>query len=325
VAVLSVSNLETAFALEQGLARAVRDVSLTVEAGETLGLVGESGCGKSVLALSIMRLLPPNARIVAGSVEVAGTDVLKLSHRGMREIRGKRVGMVFQDSMTSLNPVLTVGRQITESIEAHTPIDRRGARQRALSLLEEVGVPEPERRLRQYPHQLSGGLRQRVAVAVALAPSPEVLIADEPTTALDVTIQAQLLDLLKREQQSRNMAVILITHDLGVVAGMADRVAVMYAGRIVEQAATERLFSSPSHPYTRGLLAAVPRIDGPLDERLSSIPGSPPAIADIPQGCPFRPRCGYVVDRCALDDPPLRARQPGHSTACWADISEVVS
>jgi oligopeptide/dipeptide ABC transporter ATP-binding protein len=322
---LSISHLETVFAIENRLAPAVRDISLSVEAGETLGLVGESGSGKSITALSVMRLLPPNARIVAGRIELSGIDLLSLSQKEMREIRGRRIGMVFQDSMSSLNPVLTVGLQITESIEAHGRVTSRDARRRALSLLEEVGVPEPERRLRQYPHQLSGGLRQRVAVAVALAPGPEVLIADEPTTALDVTIQAQLLELLKREQQSRSMGLILITHDLGVVARMADRIAVMYAGRIVEHATTDRLFHEPRHPYTLGLLKAVPRITGPVLDRLPSIPGAPPLISEVTTGCPFRPRCEFALARCEVEDPPLEEAEAGHTAACWADVRAPVT
>jgi oligopeptide transport system ATP-binding protein len=322
-AALRVAGLETAFATEGGMAYAVRGVSFSVQPGETLGLVGESGSGKSITALSILRLLPPSARIVAGSVSLGGVDLLALSERGMRRVRGQRIGMVFQDSMTSLNPVLTVGRQITESLEAHRAMTAGAARQRALELLEEVGVPEPERRLAQYPHQLSGGLRQRVAVAVALAPGPQVLLADEPTTALDVTIQAQLLELLKREQHSREMALVLITHDLGVVAGMTDRVAVMYAGRVVEQATTGRLFSQPRHPYTLGLLEAVPRIDGPLRSRLLAIPGAPPPITEIHSGCPFQPRCRFALERCEADEPALAPvdNEP-HLAACWAEVAQ---
>jgi oligopeptide/dipeptide ABC transporter ATP-binding protein len=233
--------------------------------------------------------------------------------------------MVFQDSMTSLNPLLTIGRQLTESLEEHLGLSRRDASVRAAGLLEEVGVPEPARRLKQYPHQLSGGLRQRVAVAVALAPNPSVLIADEPTTALDVTIQAQLLELLKREQRERGMGLLLITHDLGVVAGMTDRLCVMYAGRIVEQGPTETVFDHARHPYTLGLLASVPRIDSELMPRLPSIPGAPPPIWDLPPGCPFRPRCTFAVTRCEAEDPPLEPVQGvGQSVACWADVRETV-
>jgi oligopeptide/dipeptide ABC transporter ATP-binding protein len=324
---LLVRDLETGFSSEEGFARAVRGISFELEAGETLGLVGESGCGKSVTALSIMGLLPSSARIVAGQIELADEgDLVRASKRSLRRIRGKRIAMVFQDSMTSLNPLLTIGRQITESFEAHLGISGVQARTRAASLLDEVGVPEPERRLKQYPHQLSGGLRQRVAVAVALAPNPEVLIADEPTTALDVTIQAQLLELLKREQVDRQMALLLITHDLGVVAGMADRLCVMYTGKIVEQGPTERVFAEPRHPYTLGLLRSVPRIDGEIERRLPSIAGNPPPISDIPVGCSFRPRCAYAFGRCEAEEPPLLPTPAeGQEAACWADVREAVS
>ncbi len=324
-ALLAVRDLETAFSSDEGAVHAVRGVSFELEPGETLGLVGESGCGKSVTALSIMRLLPPAGRIVKGRVELQGTDLVSAPRRTLRRIRGKRIAMVFQDSMTSLNPLLTVGRQITESLETHLALGPRGASRRAVELLEEVGVPEPVRRLRQFPHQLSGGLRQRVAVAIALAPNPQILIADEPTTALDVTIQAQLLELLRREQADRRMALLLITHDLGVVAGMADRLAIMYAGRIVEEGPTETLFAQPRHPYTLGLLRSVPRIDGQIAERLPSIPGTPPPMWALPSGCPFRPRCPFAFERCEVDDPPLEpVTAAGQASACWADVREKV-
>ena len=317
-ALLSVRDLETVFSSDEGTVRAVRGVSFDLEAGETLGLVGESGCGKSVTALSIMRLLPLAGRIVKGRVELEGTDLVSAPKRTLRRIRGRRIAMVFQDSMTSLNPLLTVGRQITESLETHLGLRLREASRRAVELLEEVGVPEPARRLRQFPHQLSGGLRQRVAVAIALAPNPQVLIADEPTTALDVTIQAQLLELLRREQAERQMALILITHDLGVVAGMADRLAVMYAGRIVESGPTETVFAKPHHPYTLGLLRSVPRLAGSIDDRLPSIPGMPPPMWALPPGCPFRPRCPFAFERCRREmPPPITAAVPSHSARCW--------
>jgi oligopeptide transport system ATP-binding protein len=302
--------------------QAVRGVSFSLAPGETLALVGESGCGKSVTALSIIGLLPPNGRIVGGRVELDGDDLVQASRTALRRIRGKRVAMVFQDSMTSLNPLITVGRQITESLNVHLGISGREARRRAAALLEEVGVPEPEKRLKQYPHQLSGGLRQRVAVAIAIAPDPAVLIADEPTTALDVTVQAQLLELLKREQEERGMALLLITHDLGVVAGMTDRLCVMYAGRIVEQGPTETVFGDPRHPYTTGLLESVPRIDGKLDRRLPSIPGVPPAVWNLPPGCPCRPRCHAAFGRCEEEDPSLEAVEQDHEVACWAAVRE---
>jgi oligopeptide transport system ATP-binding protein len=304
--------------------RAVRGVSFDVEAGETRGLVGESGCGKSVTALSIMGLLPSSARIVAGSISLNGQELVSASKKELRAVRGRRVAMVFQDSMTSLNPLLTIGRQITETLEAHLGMSRSRTRSRAVELLDEVGVPEPERRLAQYPHQLSGGLRQRVAVAVALAPNPAVLIADEPTTALDVTVQAQLLELLKREQRDRGMGLILITHDLGVVAGMADRLSVMYAGRIVEEGPTEAVFAKPRHPYTLALLRSVPRIDARPERRLVSIPGAPPPLAELPAGCPYRPRCPLAFERCEEEDPALvRVNDDERAVACWADSDKV--
>jgi oligopeptide transport system ATP-binding protein len=319
---LSVRSLETSFSSEEGVVPAVRGVSFDLDPGETLGLVGESGCGKTVTALSIMRLLPSAGHIVGGSIELDGVDLVPASNRTMRRIRGRRIAMVFQDSMTSLNPLLTVGRQITESLETHLGLSRRQALRRAVDLLDEVGVPEPGRRLRQYPHQLSGGLRQRVAVAIALAPNPAVLIADEPTTALDVTIQAQLLELLKREQAERQMALVLITHDLGVVAGMSDRLAVMYAGRIVEEGPSDRVFADPRHPYTLGLLRSVPRIDGEIPARLPSIAGAPPPMWALPAGCPFRPRCEFADARSALEEPPLVPVAERHAAACWVDIRE---
>ncbi len=319
---LAVRDLETAFQADEGVVQAVRGVSFSLAPGETLALVGESGCGKSVTALSIIGLLPPNGRIVGGRVELDGNDLVQASRTALRRIRGKRVAMVFQDSMTSLNPLITVGRQITESLNVHLGISGREARRRAAALLEEVGVPEPEKRLKQYPHQLSGGLRQRVAVAIAIAPDPAVLIADEPTTALDVTVQAQLLELLKREQEERGMALLLITHDLGVVAGMTDRLCVMYAGRIVEQGPTETVFEDPRHPYTTGLLESVPRIDGKLERRLPSIPGAPPPVWNLPPGCPFRPRCHAAFGRCEEEDPSLEALEQGHEVACWAVVRE---
>jgi oligopeptide transport system ATP-binding protein len=325
VTLLAVRGLETAFFAEEGLVRAVRGISFELEEAETLGLVGESGCGKSVTALSIMGLLPSNGRVVGGTIEFDGEDLVQASKRRLRQMRGRQVAMVFQDSMTSLNPLLTVGRQITESLETHLGLSGQEAARKAVALLEEVGVPEPARRLKQFPHQLSGGLRQRVAVAIALAPNPAVLIADEPTTALDVTIQAQLLDLLKRERAERRMALLLITHDLGVVAGMADRLCVMYAGRIVEEGPTDSVFTAPRHPYTLGLLRSVPRIDQEVHGRLPSIPGAPPPLWSLPAGCPFRPRCEFAFERCEAEDPPLEpVGNGGQAAACWADVREAV-
>jgi oligopeptide transport system ATP-binding protein len=320
---LRVSDLETAFVVGGEVFPAVRRVSFELRDGQTLGLVGESGCGKSVTALSIIRLLSQNGAITGGSVELRGEDLVCASDRRLEQVRGRRIAMVFQDSMTSLNPLLSIGRQITEGLEVHLGMSRRQARRRAVELLVEVGVPEPERRLRQYPHQLSGGLRQRVAVAVALAPNPELLIADEPTTALDVTIQAQLLELLQRERADRGMALLLITHDLGVVAGLADDVCVMYAGRIVERGSTHELFESAQHPYTLGLLRSVPRLDSARERRLASIPGTPPALSELGEGCAFRARCPIALDRCASEDPELLpAGDAGSAVACWASVRE---
>jgi len=318
---LDIRGLETAIGSRAGVVRAVRGVSLRVDRGETVGLVGESGSGKSITALSIARLLPPAGRITAGEVLLDGQDVLRLSQRALRAVRGRRIGMVFQDSMTALNPLLPVGRQLTEHVRAHLGLGPREATRRALRLLDEVGVTDGERRLRQYPHQLSGGLRQRVAVAIALAADPDLLIADEPTTALDVTIQAQILDLLRREQRDRGMGLLVITHDLGVVAGIADRVAVMYAGRIIEEGATDAVFAEPAHPYTLGLLTSVPRLDTSLDARLPSIPGAPPPLWALDAGCAFRPRCPVAIDRCAAD-PPLSGER--RRVACHVDIRATV-
>ena len=315
--VLSVEDLETSFSTADGVARAVRGVSLRVSAGETVALVGESGSGKSVTAASIMRLLPASAAITGGRVLLDGVDLCALDRRALRRIRGRRIAMVFQDSMTALNPVITIGRQMTEGLSTHLGIRGPAARERAADLLREVGVPEPEQRLRQYPHQLSGGLRQRIAVAMALAADPELLIADEPTTALDVTVQAQLLDLLRRERERRGMGMILITHDLGIVAGMADRVCVMYAGRIVEQGPTEAVFAAPRHPYTAGLLRSIPRIDSTIAGRLPSIEGLPPSPWALPAGCPFSPRCEHVEERCRADEPAPQPVGPAYVAACW--------
>ena len=294
----------------------VDGVGFALERGKTLALVGESGSGKSLTSLALLQLVPPPGRIDAGSTVVLdGTDVLALSGEKLRDLRGRRIGMIFQDPMTSLNPVFTVGDQITEGIRAHERISRQEARARALALLQEVGIPDPEARLKAYPHQLSGGMRQRVMIAIALAARPELLIADEPTTALDVTVQAQILEVLDRLRQTRGMAVLLITHDLGIVAGRADHVAVMYAGQIVEQAPTAQLFARPSHPYTQGLFASVPRISGPR-ERLKPIPGTVPPPVAWPAGCRFRPRCPFAFDKCVELPPPL-AVEPGHTMRCW--------
>ena len=294
----------------------VDGVSFWLERGETLALVGESGCGKSLTSLALLQLVPPPGRIDPGStIRLGDTDVLALKGEALRRIRGRRIGMIFQDPMTSLNPVFTVGDQVAEGIRAHFKMSRSMARERALQLLQEVGIPDPAERLTAYPHQLSGGMRQRVMIAIALAAEPEILVADEPTTALDVTVQAQILEVLDRLRASRGMAVLLITHDLGIVAGRADRVAVMYAGQIIEETSTARLFANPSHPYTQGLFASVPRITGPL-KRLSPIRGSVPAPSAWPSGCRFRPRCPKAFDKSELE-PPLLSVEPDHWMRCW--------
>jgi oligopeptide/dipeptide ABC transporter ATP-binding protein len=315
--VLEVANLRVSFP-GAGHSRfyPVDGVSFSLERGEILALVGESGCGKSLTSLALLQLIPAPGRIETGSViRLGDTDVLALKGEALRRIRGRRIGMIFQDPMTSLNPVFTVGAQITEGILAHFKIPSAEARQRALALLQEVGIPDPVERLKAYPHQLSGGMRQRVMIAIALAAEPDILVADEPTTALDVTVQAQILEVLDRLRAKRGMAVLLITHDLGIVAGRADRVAVMYAGQIVEEATTPRLFANPSHPYTQGLFASVPRITGPL-ERLNPIRGSVPAPAAWPTGCRFRPRCPQAFDRSETE-PPLIPVEPEHRMRCW--------
>jgi oligopeptide/dipeptide ABC transporter ATP-binding protein len=294
----------------------VDGVSFALDQGETLALVGESGCGKSLSSLALLQLVPPPGRVEPGSRVVMGdTDLLALRGEALRQVRGRRIGMIFQDPMTSLNPVLTVGEQIAEGIRAHFPVTRREARARALRLLQEVGIPDAMTRLDAYPHQLSGGMRQRVMIAIALAAEPEILVADEPTTALDVTVQAQILEVLDRLRTSRGMAVLLITHDLGIVAGRADRVAVMYAGQIVEEATTTSLFANPSHPYTQGLFSSVPRITGPVG-RLTPIGGNVPPPTAWPSGCRFRPRCPKAFDKSELE-PPLLPVGPGHRMRCW--------
>jgi oligopeptide/dipeptide ABC transporter ATP-binding protein len=320
--VLEITRLRVEFDTAVGPVQVVRDVSVQIHAGETVGIVGESGSGKSTLALAIIGLLPPNGRLAAGTIRLGDVVLSSLSQPELRRIRGRRVGMVFQDSMSSLNPLLPIGTQITEVMEQHLGMSRAAAREQAVELLREVGVPEPRRRLRQLPHQLSGGLRQRVAIAIALAADPEVLIADEPTTALDVTVQSQLLDLIEHEQAARSMAVLVITHDHGVVARMCDRVAVMYAGRVVETGPVDALFDDPRHPYTLGLQASVPRLDTAMTGRLASIHGTPPRLDALPAGCPFAPRCPYRVERCEVEDPPLGSvtAAEGHRAACWVDV-----
>ncbi len=318
-ALLEVRELETRFRAPTGLVRAVNRVSFTVQAGETLGLVGESGSGKSVTMLSLLRLLPPAAQVTGGEAWFEGQDLLRLRDRPLRRLRGHTIGMVFQDPLTSLNPVLTIERQLTESLRLHLRLSRRAARARALDLLEQVGIPSPAQRLRDYPHQFSGGMRQRVTIAIALACNPKLLIADEPTTALDVTIQAQIVELVKQLQADLGMATIWIAHDLALMAGLADRIAVMYAGQIVEIAPRHSLYQNPRHPYTLGLLQSIPRLDEQRRDRLPAIPGLPPDLAHYPSGCPFAARCTYALERCSQDDPPLvpLAEDPGHQVACW--------
>jgi oligopeptide/dipeptide ABC transporter ATP-binding protein len=317
VALLEVRDLRTHFFTRAGVVRAVDGVDLTVEPGQTLGIVGESGCGKSVTALSIIGLLPtPPAQIVSGAIRFDGQELTTLSQRQLEDIRGRQIGMVFQDPMTALNPTLTIGTQITEILRRHLALDRAAARRRAAELLGEVGIARPGERMDDYPHQFSGGMRQRVVIAMAIACEPRLLIADEPTTALDVTVQAQVLDLLDDLQRRHQMAMILITHNMGVVAESADDVAVMYAGQIVEQAPALELFHHPEHPYTEALLAALPDLDDTRarERRLAAIPGRPPDLIDPPEACRFAERCPYAgcADSCASVPPPLRQLRPGH-------------
>ncbi|UCC62552.1 MAG: ABC transporter ATP-binding protein [Anaerolineae bacterium] len=318
---LEVNGLKTRFFTQDGVVNAVNGISYTLGEGETLGIVGESGCGKSVSVLSIMRLLPdPPGKIVGGEVLFQGRDLLKLSPDEIRQIRGNKIAMIFQDPMTSLNPVLTIGRQVSEALELHLGMDRKQARQRTVELLELVGIPEAVQRVDDYPHQFSGGMRQRVMIAMGLSCNPQILIADEPTTALDVTIQAQIVELVKRLRDEIGMAVIWITHDLGVIAGLAEEVIVMYAGFIVEMASVKDVYGDPRHPYTLGLLGSLPRLDE-LRERLVSIEGLPPDLIALPQGCPFAARCDYVIDKCLEENPPLEPVGPNHYIACWVDVT----
>jgi oligopeptide/dipeptide ABC transporter ATP-binding protein len=315
-ALLEVENLRVSFPSGGKFIHPVDGVSFQVDRGETLALVGESGCGKSLTSLALLRLLPAAGRIEPGSlIRLGGEEVLALEGEALRRIRGKRVGMVFQDPMTSLNPVFTAGDQIAEGIRAHADVSGREAMERAVALLAEVGIPDPAARAKAYPHQMSGGMRQRVMIAIALSSGPELLIADEPTTALDVTVQAQILEILDRLRRSHGLAVLLITHDLGVVAGRADRVAVMYAGRIVEQATTAELFARPSHPYTRGLFASIPTLTGPR-ARLTPISGNVPSPAAWPTGCRFRTRCPQAMERCSTE-PPGVVLTGTHRSWCW--------
>jgi oligopeptide transport system ATP-binding protein len=316
---LEVKGLRTQFKTQDGIVRAVDDVSFYVMPGETLCIVGESGSGKSITGLSIMRLIPqPPGKIASGEVIFNGRDVLKLTDEEVRKIRGNEIAMIFQDPMTSLNPVLTINRQISESLILHMNMNKEQAKNRAIELLRMVGIPNPEDRINQYPHQFSGGMRQRVMIAMALSCNPKLLIADEPTTALDVTIQAQILDLMRTLQNETGSGVILITHSMGVVAGMADRVQVQYAGHIVETGTTEEIFADPRHPYTIGLMKSMPRLDATQKEKLVPIRGMPPDLIDLPDMCPFVPRCQYAREKCEQKNPPLiQIGDTGHKSACW--------
>jgi oligopeptide/dipeptide ABC transporter ATP-binding protein len=321
-AVLEIDGLQTHFFTAVGTVRAVDGVSYSVQSGETLGVVGESGCGKSVSALSVLRLVAnPPGRIVGGQIRFNGRNLLELSEPEMERVRGNEISMIFQEPMTSLNPLYTVGGQIAEAVALHQGLSRKEAWNRAVEMLRRVYIPEPDRRAHAYPHQLSGGMRQRVMIAMALSCNPKVLIADEPTTALDVTIQAQILDLMRDLQEKTGTAIVLITHDMGVVAENADRVVVMYAGRKVEEAPAAVLFDQPGHPYTEGLLGSIPHLDAASGNgrrsRLNEIKGMVPALFDLPQGCSFAPRCGKVTERCRQEAPPLEEHRPGHFIACW--------
>jgi oligopeptide/dipeptide ABC transporter ATP-binding protein len=318
---LDVDDLATHFTTPRGTVKAVDGVSFTLDRGRTLGLVGESGCGKSVLSRSVMGLLPSRHVTRRGTITFDGNRLDQLGAAELRDYWGTQLAMVFQDPMTSLNPVMRIGKQITESLEYHFDMDRKEARQTALALLTSVNIPEPARRLKQYPHELSGGMRQRVVIAVALACGPKLLFADEPTTALDVTVQAQILDLLRQQQRDREMAMVLVTHDLGVVAGHTDEIAVMYAGQIVEQAPTRTLFAKMRMPYTAALVESIPRLENPSHTRLNVIAGRPPDLIDPPKGCRFAARCPYAQDRCREEQPPLiEADDPGHVYRCWFPV-----
>jgi oligopeptide transport system ATP-binding protein len=319
---LEVNDLKVQFHTPEGIVHAVNGVDFKIRAGEAVAIVGESGCGKSVTMMSILGLIPiPPGEIASGRAQFLDKDLLKLSERELEYVRGAEVGMIFQDPMTSLNPVLTLERQLTEALIKHYTVDKNEAVKKAVELMELVGIPDPARRLNNYPHQFSGGMRQRVMIAMMLACNPMLLIADEPTTALDVTIQAQIVELVMGMREKIDMSLIWITHDLGVVAGMAERVIVMYAGTIVENALVDDLYENPQHPYTKALLAALPRVDRRRGgRRLKSIAGAPPNLLVKPRGCPFAPRCEYVIERCWSDQPPLFPLSPNHSAACWVDI-----
>jgi oligopeptide/dipeptide ABC transporter ATP-binding protein len=319
--VLEITDLKTEFHTNETVVNAVNGISYQLHEGDTLGIVGESGCGKSVSMLSVMRLLPePPAKIAAGSVKFRGKEILKLSDDEMRDLRGSQMAMIFQDPMTSLNPVLTIGFQLMEPLQLHLGMSEEKARERAVELLKLVGIPEAENRLDDFPHQFSGGMRQRVMIATALSCNPSLLIADEPTTALDVTIQAQIVDLVNRLREHFGMTLIWITHDLGVAASLVDRIIVMYAGFIVEDAQVNDIYANPRHPYTKALLQSLPRVDGLRNERLKAIEGLPPDLSQMPTGCPFAARCDYVKDFCLTHNPPLLNEGPAHVAACWVNV-----
>jgi oligopeptide transport system ATP-binding protein len=320
VPLLDVKGLETQFKTPDGIIHAVNGVSFSLEEGETLGLVGESGCGKSVTMLSVLRLIAmPPGKIVAGEAFFHGQDLLKMSQEEIRNVRGAQIAMVFQDPMTSLNPVLTIGYQLEEPLMLHLGMNRNQAQARSAELLAMVGIPNPKDHLQDYPHQFSGGMRQRVMIAMALSCDPQILIADEPTTALDVTIQAQITELVRRLRDELGMAIIWITHDLGVIAGLARRVSVMYGGYLIEEALVNELYANPQHPYTIGLLGSLPRLDSTRHQRLYSIEGLPPVLYERPNACPFAPRCKWVMERCWKENPPLETLAPEHQAACWVD------
>jgi oligopeptide transport system ATP-binding protein len=319
--ILEVNNLKVRFRVKGGYVYAVNGITYQLSESESLGIVGESGCGKSVSVMSIMKLIDqPPGEITSGEILYMKRDLLKMSSNEIRQVRGKEIGMIFQDPMTSLNPVLTIGRQMTEVLQLHMLMDRKQAKARSAELLTMVGIPKAADRLDDYPHQFSGGMRQRVMIAMSLACVPQVLIADEPTTALDVTIQAQIVDLVRKLRDELGMAVIWITHDLGVVASFAQRVIVMYAGYIIEEATAKEVYANPSHPYTLGLLGSLPRVDKGERHRLVSIDGLPPTLGEEPKSCPFAARCTYVIDRCKQENPPLIPVGPEHRSACWVDV-----
>jgi oligopeptide transport system ATP-binding protein len=323
--VLQVKDLKTQFFTDDGVVQAVDGVSFDLQPGETLGIVGESGCGKSVTALSILRLIQEPGRITSGQILFRGSDIVKMPEDEVREIRGKDIAMIFQDPLSSLNPVLRVGYQIEEAMVAHSRVPSKLARSRTIELLKEVRIPAAESRVDDYPHQFSGGMRQRAMIAMGLANKPSILIADEPTTALDVTVQAQILELLRDLNESTKTAIILITHNMGVVAGLCKRVIVMYAGRIVEEGPVDQIFKDPQHPYTWSLLQSIPRLDSDRKDRLLSIEGLPPDLIRPPRGCRFNPRCRFKVDKCLHDDPPLMDVGPDQEAACWVTMRRALS